>query len=191
MTMMANTTSGAKRGRVIALRPAAPRPWYRQFWPWFLIAIPGLSVVAGVTMVVIAVRHADSLVRDDYYRAGLAIDRDFALERVAAARHLTATLRGDAARHELAVELRGDGIDPGSELTLLLAHPTDAGRDQALRLRFAAGAFRAPLATALRGPWNAALAPAGGGWRLAGRIDFDGPVPPRLDAGSAGGPPTP
>lgn len=176
-------------GHVIAIRPPAPTPWYRQFWPWFLIAVPGLSVVASIAMLVVAVRHADSLVRDDYYRAGLAINRDFALERAAAARHIGATLRDDPARQELTLALRGDAIDPGSELTLLLSHPTDAARDRTLTLRFADGAFRAPLAAALHGPWNAVLAPAGGGWRLAARIDFDAPTPPRLGAGGADGPP--
>ena len=65
---------------------------------------------------------------------------------------------------------------------MILAHPTDAARDQTLRLRFADGAFRAPLTAPLHGPWNAALAPAGGGWRLAARIDFDAPTPPQLGA---------
>jgi hypothetical protein len=167
--------------RVIPLRPTPARPWYRQFWPWFLIAVPGLSVVASIAMLVIAVRHADSLVRDDYYSAGLMIDRDFALERVAAQRHLVATLRDDAARHELAVDLRGAGVDPGSELVLTLAHPTDAARDRTLQLRSGAdGAYRAPLPVPLHGRWNAVLAPAGGGWRLAARIDFDAPTPPQL-----------
>ncbi|MDX2171106.1 MAG: FixH family protein [Deltaproteobacteria bacterium] len=175
---------------VIALPSAAPPPpWYRQFWPWFLIAVPGLSVVASLAMLVIAVRHADSLVRDDYYAAGLAIDRDFALERVAAQRHLVATLHDDDHRPELALELRGEGVDPHSELTLLLSHPTDAARDQTLRLRAGAdGIFRAALAAPLRGPWNAALAPAGGGWRLAARIDFDAPTPPQLPGSAAGAP---
>jgi hypothetical protein len=168
-------------GRVIAIRPReAAQPWYRQFWPWFLIGIPGLSVVASIAMLIVAVRHADSLVRDDYYRAGLAINRDFALERAAAQRHLVATVRDDEGHHQLALDLQGSGVDPGSELTLLLAHPTDAARDQTLRLRFADGAFRAALAAPLHGHWNAALAPAGGGWRLAGRIDFDGQTPPQL-----------
>lgn len=172
--------------RVIPLRrPATGRPWYRQFWPWFLIAVPGLSVVASFATLVIAVRNADSLVRDDYYRAGLAVDRDFDLERVAAQRGIGATLVVDATRQELVVDLRGAGIDPTSQLTLQLAHPTIAARDQVLQVRTGAdGAFRAPLAGPLHGPWNATLAPAGGGWRLAARIDFDGPTPPRLGAGS-------
>jgi len=168
--------------RVIALPGSVPaQPWYRQFWPWFLIAVLGLSVVASFAMLVVAVRHADSLVRDDYYEAGLAINRDFALERVAAQRHIVATLRADPASSELAVDVRGAGIEPGNELSLILSHPTDAARDQTLRLRAGAdGAFRAPLAAPLHGPWNAALAPAGGGWRLAARIDFDAQTPPQL-----------
>jgi len=172
--------------RVIPLRPSVPgRPWYRQFWPWFIIAVPGISVAASFVSLLIAVRHADSLVPDDGDRAGLALERDLALERVAAARRIVATLRVDAAHDELAVDVRGSGIDPSSQLTLRLTHPTDAARDQVLQLRAGAdGAFRGPLAAPLYGSWNATLAPAGGGWRLAARIDFDDPAPPQLGAGS-------
>lgn len=37
-------------------------PWYRQFWPWFLIAVPAVSVVASTAMLVIAIRNADEVV---------------------------------------------------------------------------------------------------------------------------------
>ncbi len=159
------------------IRP--PRPWYRQFWPWFLIALPAISVVFSVLTLVIAVRNADSLVRDDYYKAGLALNREFALERAAAARALRAELR--VAGETIAVALAGDGIDARSELVLVLAHPTAAARDLELRLRGASdGVWRATLPAPLHGPWHASLMPAGGGWRLAARIDFDAPAPPVL-----------
>jgi len=51
------------------------QPWYRQFWPWFLILLPASVVVAGLTTLVLANRHADDLVVDDYYKDGLAINR--------------------------------------------------------------------------------------------------------------------
>ena len=51
------------------------QPWYRQFWPWFLIALPATVVVAGLTTWWIAAHKADSLVVDDYYKEGLAINR--------------------------------------------------------------------------------------------------------------------
>lgn len=154
-------------------------PWYRQFWPWFLIALPAISVVFSMATLVVAVRNADSLVRDDYYKAGLALNREFALERAAAQRALRAELRPGAG--ELVIDLTGSGVDRRGELVLLLAHPTDATRDLELQLRAAPdGLWRVSVPAPLRGPWNAALAPAGGGWRLSARIDFDAPAPPVL-----------
>ncbi len=165
MTSVASVASGVSKTMT-----DPPTPWYRQFWPWFIIALPAASVVFSFATLAVAVRNADSLVRDDYYKAGLGINRDFALERV-------------AAHGGLAVEVRGSGIDPHSELLLALAHPTDAARDQVLPLRAGAdGIFRSALAAPLRGPWNATLTPAGGGWRLVARIDFDAATPPQLGA---------
>lgn len=37
-------------------------PWYRQFWPWFLIALPALALLAGSITWSIAARHADAVV---------------------------------------------------------------------------------------------------------------------------------
>jgi hypothetical protein len=39
-------------------------PWYRQFWPWFLIAIPLLGMVLSTITAVIAISGADEEVRD-------------------------------------------------------------------------------------------------------------------------------
>ena len=50
-------------------------PWYRQFWPWFIIMLPASVVVAGLSTWYIAHRHADDLVVDEYYKSGLAINR--------------------------------------------------------------------------------------------------------------------
>ncbi len=41
---------------------SAPRPWYREPWPWVLIAIPALTVVAcGITLW-LAITRPDHLV---------------------------------------------------------------------------------------------------------------------------------
>ena len=37
-----------------------PKPWYREFWPWFLMSLPATAVIAGVATVVIAIQSADS-----------------------------------------------------------------------------------------------------------------------------------
>ena len=36
-----------------------PTPWYRQFWPWFLIGIPLLGMILSTITAVTAMRGAD------------------------------------------------------------------------------------------------------------------------------------
>jgi len=38
------------------------KPWHRQFWPWFLIALPAISVVFSFATLYIAVSGADEVV---------------------------------------------------------------------------------------------------------------------------------
>jgi hypothetical protein len=41
--------------------PTAGLPWYRYFWPWFIVALLVASVAAGISTVVIAFTNQDSL----------------------------------------------------------------------------------------------------------------------------------
>ncbi|MBT8062655.1 MAG: hypothetical protein HKO64_00875 [Xanthomonadales bacterium] len=44
-------------------------PWYRQFWPWMLIALPAAAVVACFITLWLALTHADPLViKDSQYQ---------------------------------------------------------------------------------------------------------------------------
>ena len=63
------------------------RPWYREPWPWILMAPPAAAVIAGAATVWIAVGSADGLVADDYYKRGLAINQVLALNNGAWALH--------------------------------------------------------------------------------------------------------
>jgi hypothetical protein len=51
-------------------------PWYKQFWPWFLIIVPLTSMILSFTMLHLAFNGEDSLVQDDYYNQGRAINLD-------------------------------------------------------------------------------------------------------------------
>lgn len=54
-----------------ATNPVAEQnlPWYRQFWPWFIIALLASSVVASFVSLWLAISHPDPLVvSDDEYR---------------------------------------------------------------------------------------------------------------------------
>lgn len=50
--------------------PGRVLPWYKQFWPWFIIALPTAAVVAGFFTLWLAISNPDYLVVDDeeYHR---------------------------------------------------------------------------------------------------------------------------
>ena len=37
-------------------------PWYRQFWPWFVISIPAATVIACLVTIVIAWQHREPVI---------------------------------------------------------------------------------------------------------------------------------
>jgi hypothetical protein len=49
-------------------------PWYRQFWPWFLIVLPGTAVIASLATAYVAINNQDPIVDGNYYKHGLTIN---------------------------------------------------------------------------------------------------------------------
>jgi hypothetical protein len=45
-------------------------PWYQQFWPWFIIALPAAAVIGSFFTLWLAVSNPDHLVvdKDEYQR---------------------------------------------------------------------------------------------------------------------------
>jgi len=74
------------------------RPWYRERWPWILMSCPAIVVVAGLGTAAIAVATADPLVTEDYYRKGLAINREIACAHAQA--DIRAPKRNDPCRKD-------------------------------------------------------------------------------------------
>jgi uncharacterized protein len=55
------------------MNPIAPRPWYRQLWPWLLILPPAAAVVGGALTYYLAVTRPDALVRQDCVQDGVTM----------------------------------------------------------------------------------------------------------------------
>lgn len=137
-------------------------PWYRQFWPWFLIALPASVVVACIATVVIAFRSPISLVEDNYYKEGLAINRDLSSRSYAESLNLQASVRFQPSL--LQVDLNQTGAE---NLELRLIHSTDSALDREFSLtpqgdrRFSAEMIQQPLSgryrLELRGQLNGTL----------------------------------
>src|SRR6266702_6195840 len=70
--------------------------WYRQRWPWLLVAGPFLVVVASLASAWIAVRSDDGVVAEDYYRQGLLINQKLARTAAVAKQAPGATISFEA-----------------------------------------------------------------------------------------------
>lgn len=147
-------------------RPAEDtKPWHQQFWPWFLIALPGSVVIAAFATLFIAVRHADDLVVDEYYKDGLAINRQ--LEKQQRARALGYDAVVEIRDGQVVVNTRG--IADHAELRLLLSHPMEADRDFVIAVRRTdADRFSAALDEDVQAFWHWTL---DGGERSEWRLD--------------------
>lgn len=148
-------------------------PWHRQFWPWFIMALPASAVVAGLTTLWIAIKHQDSVVRDDWYKDGKSINQSMARDDRAAQMKLQADVRVDAVTGDVLLRLQQAGGEPlaAATLQLVFSHPTQAAADQTVVLTPAAdGAWRGHLAAPLTGRFYVELGTAE--WRLTGTHEF-------------------
>ncbi len=108
-------------------------PWYRQRWPWLLIAPPAIAVVGGIATITLAVRSNDGVVAEDYYKQGMAINQELARKERAAALGVEATVlsRGVGAGETVVVRLTAaQPLPPEASLTVRLVHPGRSGADR-------------------------------------------------------------
>lgn len=153
-----------------------PAPWFRQPWPWLLASGPFAVVVAGCFTMALAFGGADGLVSDDYYKEGLAINRDLARERAARAMALEGTLALYQGRAHVALTANAPLPD---RLSLVFAHPTRVGEDRSIALaREPSGEWSAPLPPLATGRWRVQLSSRD--WRVDALIDTRKPAPVRL-----------
>lgn len=138
-------------------------PWYREPWPWLLMAGPAAAIVAGAATIWIALASADGLVAEDYYRQGLAINK--VLAREDAARRLGISAQIHLEKDSLRVKL--NGASPQA-LFAHLAHATRAGHDMRLRLApVREGVYEAGLPPLPPGRWRIVIEDPQGTWRIA------------------------
>jgi len=164
-----------KNNSVAELNDGAEPRWFRQFWPWFLIAFPLTAVLAGFFTLYLAIISDTGLVEDDYYKRGLAINTDLGRYQRAAELGLWADIvfvRDAGGAGEVEVRLHSNKVDKVPELAMRLAliHPTQAERDQRIELTPSGdGLYRGQVAASAPGYWHINLESAGGEWRITGR----------------------
>ncbi len=164
------------------LRHVEPaKPWHREFWPWFIVALLGMVVVASFITLGIAIHFDDSVVRDNYYKEGLAINQEQKLDERARTEKISAQLTFE--QQGIRLDLRGVAVasranhaaQQASKMTLQFIHPLHADNDLTVTLtEVVDGTYIGTLPQLLHGRWDIDLQPAQAStWRLRSRIDMD------------------
>ncbi len=156
-----------------------PLPWYREPWPWLLMAGPAIAVIAGIYTMALAIRSDDGLVAEDYYRRGLAINQVLAREELARVRKIVALVGFSG--NKVRITMSADTVLPPT-LRLRIVHPTRAGEDRDLLLVAQGG-------NTYSGDWpllshearRLILEDPAGTWRIDGNLDKNG-ASTRLDS---------
>ena len=157
-------------------------PWYKQFWPWFLISLPLSVVIAAIVTINIAIQTDDGLVSDDYYKEGLAIHKDADARARAKALGIAAIVQYAPETGVIHLTLEKPLQDASAALSLSVTHPTRADQDQVAELSPSGNRQYAGRLDAL-GParWKLELQPTDGRWRVEGRLPLPNSPTARLD----------
>lgn len=145
------------------------RPFWREPAMWLVIGLPLASVVAGVGLVVTAVRSGGAdVVTDDVRRVAQIQTADLGPDERAAQLGLSAVV----SLHEGYVDViptTGEFVR-NAPLRLTLAHPAQAAEDRHVDLLPGSLGWRAQADVDGSHDWLLQLAPADGHWRLRARL---------------------
>ena len=146
-----------------------PKPWYKQFYPWMIIAIPFLTVVGCIITITLAVTSPNALVKDNYYKEGLAINRDKQRLSQAEILNLQGFLRGS--RDQLSLVLQGDLAEWPDTLEMLFSHATQEDLDRYVTMqKVATGQYVSDWQQLPDGAWYYHLMPADRSWEIRDRF---------------------
>jgi uncharacterized protein len=109
------------------------KPWYKHFWPWFILALLGYSVVQGFALLTIATQNPPGLISDNYYDVGKGINQSLEREQFAQLLQLSAHLEIDEDAGVASLRLQGNSGP--AQLVLNLISPTQPERDRRIVLQ--------------------------------------------------------
>ncbi|MFY8349550.1 FixH family protein [Pseudoalteromonas sp. SSM20] len=144
-------------------------PWYKQFWPWFIIVIPAGTIVACITLLIYMSDKGPSMVVDDYYKKGKAIN----LELSKFNRSKALYLHADLEIHDGLVKVsftKGDSLNPPA-LKTSFYHTTLKDKDVEVMLSpNANGDYSGVTELLEEGRYTVFIEPITGEWKLKENI---------------------
>ncbi|MFV0574722.1 MAG: FixH family protein [Vibrio sp.] len=151
-------------------------PWYKQFWPWFLIFLPMCAVVGSFVTLGIFTKNSIDLVSEDYYKEGKGINVDLTRIHVAKGFKLNATVA--SSEQGVVIHLDKGKLDLYPALSVSFTHRTLPDRDFTQTVSSDAnGNYRIRLDSELQGPWFIKLEPHNKEWQIQGKVSFPTTTP--------------
>lgn len=159
------------------------KPWYRQFWFWFVFSPLIYIIIMCSVTVTIALKGADDVIIDNYYKEGRMINQALEQDKRAQALGLSGNLNFDRTSGEVLltiVNVPSDAALMPDQLLLMMGHPVKAAKDQLITLNaIAPGKYRGELLVEPDYSWYLTLYPINdltlrkdAPWTLSGEIDF-------------------
>jgi hypothetical protein len=147
------------------------KPWYKQFWPWFLIILPLTVISWTIVTVVIFSNNSVSLVAEDYYKKGKGINIDISKMNVARDLRLNANISSNS--NTVVIHFNKGELTHYPALTAIFTHRTLPDRDfSKLVTADASGNYRLTLDHEILGPWFVELQPHDKQWMIQGKVEF-------------------
>ncbi len=158
------------------------KPGYKQLWPWLVFSIPLLTIVAGVITYFIAADQPHNLVKDDYFKEGLAVNRSLDKIKNASELGLKATLTQDIENQLLKLAL--DSLQPvEAQVVVTLSHPTQSKLDRVIKMESVSkNEFLGQLPELPAAYWYVSITDDQGEWEIKSRWHVSDSVSLNIDA---------
>ncbi|CAM3057416.1 FixH family protein [Vibrio rarus] len=155
------------------------KPWYKQFWAWFILLIILTTIFGTLLRVYILSQHTVSLVSEDYYKKGKGINID--LSKVTVANDLNLSAVVYSANNDIIIEFDKGQLATFPAIGIEFSHRTLPDRDfHYLATATPSGTYKVHLDAPLQGPWFMELRPHDKHWLIQGRMTFPSTTPAPL-----------
>lgn len=159
------------------------KPWYREFWFWFVFSPLIYIIIMCSITVTIALKGADDVIIDNYYKEGRMINQALEQDRRALELGMSGDLSFDRTTGEILLTIANPPTDVAlmpAELLLMMGHPVKAAKDQLIAMTaIAPGKYRGELISEPDYSWYLTLYPINdlalrkeAPWTLSGEINF-------------------
>ena len=109
------------------------RPWYKEPYVWMLIGFPLTSIIVGLSLLTISILNKDTLVRDNYYKDGLAYNSELQWDKKA--KSLDIRIEIQVSGNQMTLDLVNSRQNTPNTLKVTLGHPTIPEKDRESHLQ--------------------------------------------------------